>query len=92
MFSRRIIICCKNKIGEQEKLNILYGSEGCNACQTAKVYLNALDIEYEYIDIRRDKATTETFLKEFRVRTIPVFKTDKGFAIGFNPGKYQKIL
>ena len=70
----------------------LYGGDSCPACDAAKKYLGALDIEFTFVNIRESAETTKLFLEKFNVRSIPVLETDKGYFVGFSPKEYQKIL
>ena len=67
----------------------IYGKEGCNYCEKAKVLCDMYELEYEYIDATFDEEALD-FLIENGFRTVPQVFID-GEHIGGYTEFYEHI-
>lgn len=63
----------------------IYGKQNCSYCEKTKTYLDALEQEYEYIDITHwDQSRKEELKKMYNITTVPVILINDKFIGGYN--------
>jgi len=76
---------------QQPKVKV-FSTPVCPYCQTLKKFLKEHDIEFESVDVSKDKAA----LKEMKEKTgqmgVPVAEIGEHVVIGFDKPKMKKLL
>lgn len=76
-----------------EKHNVKeYGTEHCPWCQIAKKFFNENNVEFEYIDVGKDKDAAMEMIKKTKQRGVPVIEIDGEIIIGFDEEKIREKL
>ncbi len=60
----------------------IYGKPGCSYCLRAKKLLERKELEYEYIDITKDKEAEDFIRIELGAKTVPVIFYGANLLIG----------
>jgi glutaredoxin len=69
---------------------VIYGRQDCIFCDKAKVYLDDLNAEYQYIDITYwTKDERENLKAKYNVKTVPVILIDGTMIGGYNELVHQ---
>ncbi len=70
----------------------VYSTPTCVYCKTLKAYLKEHNIEFEDIDVSKDKQALEKMIKNSGQMEVPVLDIDGEIIIGFDKEKIDKIL
>lgn len=70
----------------------VYSTSNCPWCVKAKEYLASLGVQYEDVDISKDRAAAEEIVQKTRQRGVPVTKIGSQYIVGFDQGKIQSAL
>lgn len=70
----------------------VYSTPSCPYCFTLKEFLKEHNIEFEDIDVSRDKKALEEMVKKSGQLGVPVVDIDGQIVIGFDRGKISKLL
>ena len=72
---------------------VVYGRQDCPYCDKAKVYLDDLNAEYQYIDITYwAKEERENLKAKYNIKTVPVIIIDGSLVGGYNELVHQLHL
>ncbi len=72
---------------------LVYGRQDCTYCDKAKVYLNSLNEQYQYIDITYwTKEQKDSLKLKYNVRTVPVIIINGKCVGGYNEMTQQLHL
>ena len=69
----------------------VYTADRCPQCKVLKSYLQAMNIEFEEINVNTPKLI-EKVVNLTGQRTIPVIQTDNEVIVGFNPDKIKSLI
>lgn len=74
----------------------IYSTPTCPYCEMAKEFFKENNIEYENIDVSKDKKAAEEMVEKTDQMSVPVIIIEKGgkekIIIGFDKEKLLKIL
>jgi glutaredoxin-like YruB-family protein len=70
----------------------IYSKPLCQDCNRAKAFLNEKGIQFEDIDILKNKPAHEEMVHRYGVDILPVIVIDDQVMVGFNPPKINKLL
>jgi len=70
----------------------VYSTPTCIYCQTLKIFLKEHNIEFEEIDVSRDRKAQEEMIKKSGQMGVPVIEIDDEIIVGFDKEKISKIL
>ena len=71
---------------------IVYSTEACPWCHTAKDFLEKNNVEFEVKDVAADAAAREELLKKSGGMGVPVFDIDGEIIVGFDQEAIEKAL
>lgn len=69
----------------------MYSSAGCGHCIRAKAYLNSRGIPFREVDVDRDSAGRQEFIR-LGGRGVPLFEKNGRTMTGFNPESLQALI
>jgi len=70
----------------------LYSTETCPWCQRAREYLSEKNVEFEHIDVGKNREGLEEMIELSGQMAVPVIAVDKDFIIGFNQKELDSKL
>lgn len=70
----------------------VYSTESCPYCLTLKQFLKEHNIEFEDIDLSRDKKALEEMIKKTGQYGVPVIDIAGQFVVGFDKNKICELL
>jgi len=70
----------------------IYSTPTCPFCIMAKKFLKDNNIEFEDIDVSRDKKAAEEIVMKTGQMGVPVVEIDGEIVIGFDRDKIKKLL
>ena len=70
----------------------VYSTEMCPYCTTLKQFLKDNNIEFEDIDVSKDKKALDEMVKKSGQMGVPVVDIDGQIVIGFDKEKICKLL
>lgn len=70
----------------------LYVTPACPYCFTLKEFLKENNIEFEEIDVSKDKKARDEMIKKSGQIGAPVVEINGEFIVGFDRGKITKLL
>jgi glutaredoxin-like YruB-family protein len=70
----------------------IYTTPGCFWCSKLKQFLKENAIEYEEIDVSRDRKAAEEMLRKSGQAGVPVIEIDGRIIVGFDEEKIRKAL
>lgn len=70
----------------------IYTKTLCEDCNRAKAFLKSKGIQFEDIDILKNKPAHEEMVKHYGVDVCPLIIIDDQVMVGFNPPKINKLL
>ncbi len=71
---------------------IVYSTEFCPYCVTLKNFLKEEGIEFEEVDVGRDKEAARDMIEKSGQSGVPVVDIDGEIVIGFDRKKIKKLL
>lgn len=70
----------------------VYSTPGCPYCFTLKEFLKQHNIEFEDIDVSKDKKDLDEMVKKSGQMGVPVIEIDGAIIVGFDKEKICKLL
>jgi glutaredoxin-like YruB-family protein len=70
----------------------VYSQPTCMDCNRVKEYLNKKGVDFEDINVARDKPAREEMLRRYGTHVTPVVVIGDNVMIGFNGPKLDKLL
>lgn len=70
----------------------IYSTPTCVYCETLKIFLKEHNIEFEEIDVSRDKKAQEEMIKKSGQMGVPVVEINGEIIIGFDKKKISELL
>lgn len=71
---------------------IVYSTPTCPWCHVAKDFFKGKGIEFEDVDVARDKARAEEMIKKSGQMGVPVIDIDGKIIIGFDKPAIEKAI
>ena len=71
---------------------IIYSTPVCPYCVTLKEFFKKHNIQFEDIDVSKDKETQEEMIKKSGQMGVPVVEIDGEIVVGFDKEKIIKLL
>ncbi len=63
---------------------VIYSTITCPYCRRAKDYLNSKNIEFEEIDVSKDKGKLKEMIEKSGQMGVPVIEINGNIIVGFN--------
>ena len=76
----------------QTKKVIVYSTPTCPYCTMAKQYLSSKGVQYEDVDVSRDRARAMEMVEKSGQMGVPVISIDSEVVIGFQPEAFDALL
>ena len=70
----------------------LYLTPACPFCFTLKEFLKKYNIEFEEIDVSKDKKAKEEMIKKTGKMEVPVIEIEGEIVVGFDKEKISNLL
>ncbi len=70
----------------------IFSTPFCIYCVSLKQFLKEHNIEFEEVDVSKDKAAQEEMIKKSGQMGVPVVKIDGEIIVGFNKNKISELL
>ncbi|AUS95541.1 NrdH-redoxin [Clostridium thermosuccinogenes] len=70
----------------------VYSTPTCPWCTVAKNYLKSKNIEFDDIDVSRDREAAVEMIQKSGQRGVPVIDIDGNIIVGFNQAAIDKFL
>lgn len=70
----------------------IFSTPGCVYCFTLKEFLKEKGIQFEDIDVSKDKQAQEEMIKKSGKMEVPIIEIDGQIVVGFDKGKIVKLL
>lgn len=70
----------------------VYSTPNCPWCHVLKQFLNDNDIEFEDIDVSKDREVAMEMIEKSGQRGVPVIEIDSEMIVGFDKEKISKKL
>ena len=70
----------------------VYSTSSCPYCVTLKEFLKEHKVEFEDIDVSKDKTALEEMVKKSSQMGVPVVEIDNQIIVGFDKEKISKLL
>jgi glutaredoxin-like YruB-family protein len=70
----------------------IFSTPFCIYCVSLKQFLKEHNIEFEEIDVSKDKAAQEEMIKKSGQMGVPVVEIDGEIMVGFNKNKISELL
>lgn len=70
----------------------VYSAPSCPYCVALKEFLKERRIEFEEIDVSKDKKKAQEMIKKSGQMGVPVVEIDGEIVVGFDREKIEKIL
>ena len=75
-----------------KKKVIVYSTTTCPYCVMAKDFLKDNNVEFEDVDVSRDRARAQEMVNKSGQMGVPVIDIDNNIIIGFRPDVFAKLL
>ena len=69
-----------------------YGTEMCPWCHRAKDFFKENNVEFEYVDVGKDREAAQEMIEKTGQRGVPVIEIDGEIIIGFDEAKIREKL
>ncbi len=70
----------------------VYSTPTCPWCTKVKEYLGSLGVEFENIDVSKDRDAAMAMVKKTRQMGVPVTEIGENYIIGFDKDSIDKAL
>lgn len=70
----------------------IFTSVSCPYCFTLKEFLKENNIEFEEVDVSKDKKAREEMIKKTGRLEVPIVEIDGQIVVGFDKEKISKLL
>jgi len=70
----------------------VYSTPTCVYCYTLKMFLKEHNIEFEEIDVSKDKKAQEEMIKKSGQMGVPVIEIDGEIVVGFDKKRISQLL
>ncbi len=70
----------------------LYSTSTCPYCIMARRYLDEKSIQYEYIDVSKNREAAKEMIDKSGQRGVPVIEIDGNIIVGFDKNKIDGLL
>ncbi len=70
----------------------LFTAPGCPYCELTKEFLKEHNIEFEEIDVTRDKKGLDEMVKKSGQMGVPVLEIEEEIIVGFNRERIEELL
>lgn len=70
----------------------IYSTPTCPWCSKAKEFFKEKGIEFEDIDVSKDRASAEEMVKKSGQMGVPVIDIDGKVMVGYNEDEFEKAL
>jgi glutaredoxin-like YruB-family protein len=70
----------------------VYSTQSCPYCHMAKEYLEEKNLEFEYIDVGKDKEKAKEMIEKSGQMGVPVIIIGDEVIVGFNKPKIEEAL
>ncbi|MDO8436227.1 MAG: Uxx-star family glutaredoxin-like (seleno)protein [bacterium] len=70
----------------------IFSTPGCAYCHTLKEFFKEKGIQFEEIDVSKDKVAQEEMIKKSGAMEVPVVEIDDQIVVGFDKIKIVKLL
>ena len=70
----------------------IFSTPFCIYCVSLKQFLKEHNIEFEEVDVSKDKAAQEEMIKKSGQMGVPVVEIDGEIIVGFNKNKIVELL
>jgi glutaredoxin-like YruB-family protein len=71
---------------------IVYSTPTCPYCDMLKNFLKEHNVEFEVVDVSKDREAAKMIVQETKQMGVPVTKIDDEWVIGFDQEKIKKLL
>ncbi|MFO7928824.1 MAG: glutaredoxin domain-containing protein [Candidatus Humimicrobiaceae bacterium] len=71
---------------------VIYSTITCPYCRRAKDYLNSKNIEFEEIDVSKDKHRLKEMIEKSGQMGVPVIEINGNIIVGFNKKEIDQHL
>ena len=71
---------------------IVYSTPTCPYCVYTKKYFNDNNIEFEDIDVSRDRVKAQEMIEKSGQMGVPVIDIDGEILVGFQPTVFEQLL
>jgi glutaredoxin 3 len=79
-------------MSHKKALVTIYGAEWCPPCHMAKGYLKSQHVDYDYIDIDKDRQAGMEIAQQTGWTAIPIIKISDEYMLGFDRPKIDLAL
>ncbi len=70
----------------------VYSTPTCPWCTTAKKYLASKNVQFEDVDVSKDRAAATEMITKTGQQGVPVINIDGNFIVGFNQAAIDKLI
>lgn len=70
----------------------VYSTPTCPWCTKVKEYLESIGVEFENVDVSKDRDAAMAMVKKTRQMGVPVTEIGENFIIGFDKDSIDKAL
>lgn len=70
----------------------VYSTPVCPYCNKVKAFLEENDVDFEEVDVSKDKEAAKRMIKKSGQRGVPVVEIGEKMIVGFNKGKIKEAL
>jgi len=71
---------------------IVYSTPTCPYCVYAKEYFNENNVQFEDIDVTKDKVKAQEMVTKSGQMGVPVIDIDGNILVGFQPEAFEQLL
>ena len=71
---------------------ILYGTNDCSKCKTAKKYLTEHHVDVVEIKVDEDQSMADEMIQKSGQMSVPVIDIDGNIVVGFSPMRLDKLI
>ncbi|MFA4831065.1 MAG: glutaredoxin domain-containing protein [Patescibacteria group bacterium] len=71
---------------------IIYSTPSCGYCKRAKAYFEEKGVEYEEIDVSKDREKAKEMVEKSCQMGVPVIEINGKMLVGFDPTAIESLL